>query len=534
MPRHGKTSEARASQRLDSWKKIASYLKRGERTVQRWEREEGLPVHRLAHDKRSSVYAYTDQLDAWRQHRQIEPEAAPRQAPAPQRSIAVLPFSSIGGDQENQIFSDGLAEEILGTLARVDGLKVIARTSAFSFRGKDAHVREVAAALGVRYVLEGSVRRVGNRIRVSVQLADAADGYQIWSELYDRELLDVFAVQEEITEAVVEILRVRLAPQSRAHGPASPEAYHALLNARCHDLNGRAPENTMRALEYCDRAISLDPGYAAAHARRSLCLLSAGQQGWKPLREALPLARAAAQAALELDPTVPEAHYLLAIVAATFDYDWKAALRHYRRSEPEDTGIAATCAQTLLLPLRRFDESRRAMDRALSADPFSKYPRFILAQTLLATGSYERARRELDALLALHGSGFEPYFGLGILLTLQTRTDEAIAILERGIECARWFAPIHGLLAANYRRAGNASKADALIQELGSSEIGDIARGYYFVVAREPERAGEEFQKVLDRRHFAASIIAYNPLCAEFRRSAPGRSLLAQMNLAAG
>jgi tetratricopeptide (TPR) repeat protein len=364
-----------------------------------------------------------------------------------------------------------------------------------------------------------------------VQLADAADGYQVWSERYERELVEVFAVQEEITQAVVQVLEVKLAPRSRARGPASPEAYHALLNARYHHLNGRAPESTVRALEYCDRAIALDPGYAAAYARRALCLFAAAQQGLKSVHEALPVARAGAQKALELDATVPEAHCLLAVVAATFDFDWKAALHHYRLAEPEDTGMAAICAQTLLLPLRRFEESIREMERSLAADPFSKYPRFILAQTLLAAGAYGRARRELDALLELHDDDFEPYLGLGTLLTAQGRTEEAIAILEKGVDVARWFTPLQGLLAANYRRIGARSRADAVMARLQSTDTADIARGYYHVVGHEFDHAGEAFQRVLDRRHFAASIIAYNPLCTKFRRSAPGRRLLRQMHL---
>ena len=210
-------------------------------------------------------------------------------------SVAVLPFINISADKDNEYFSDGLAEEILNALTRFPDLKVTARTSAFSFRGKDLDIRKIGEALGVRTVLEGSVRRAGNRIRVTAQLINIADGYQLWSERYDRDMTDIFAVQDEISAAIVDALKVKLAPAKILHPPINLEAYHALLKAR-HAALLLTPETAQLGLAYADEAIALDSGYALAHSVRAQYLFGLAQIGRKPARETLPLARAVARA----------------------------------------------------------------------------------------------------------------------------------------------------------------------------------------------------------------------------------------------
>src|SRR5579863_2101758 len=187
--------------------------------------------------------------------------------PEQQPSIAVLPFANMSADKENEYFSDGLAEEIINELAHVPGLKVIARTSAFAFRGKEQDIRGIAEALGVRTILEGSVRRAGNRIRVTAQLIDAQDGSHLWSERYDRELSDVFAVQDEIAAAIAAALRVKLAvqPSAARHYTPNLASYEAFLKA-WHHLPKYTPESMMRAREYLEQATILDPSYAPAHS----------------------------------------------------------------------------------------------------------------------------------------------------------------------------------------------------------------------------------------------------------------------------
>ena len=224
-------------------------------------------------------------------------------------SIAVLPFANMSRDPDDEYFSDGLAEEILNILTHVPGLKVVARTSSFAFRGKEQDIRRIAEALGVKTILEGSVRRAGNRIRVTAQLINAADGYHIWSQRYDREMTDLFAVQDEIAAAIVAALQVKLSPQASARPRYTPSlpAYEALLRARYFHWKVTA-ESMERAREFYELAISLDPQYALALALYADYLFGRTTVGMTPLREAAPASRAMAQRALELDPSLPEAH----------------------------------------------------------------------------------------------------------------------------------------------------------------------------------------------------------------------------------
>ncbi|MGA2882319.1 MAG: protein kinase, partial [Bryobacteraceae bacterium] len=255
-----------------------------------------------------------------------------------QPSIAVLPFANMSADKEQEYFSDGLAEEIINALVKIPGLKVIARTSAFAFKGQNADVRKIAETLGVAHVLEGSVRRSGNRIRVTAQLITAADGSHLWSERYDRELADVFAVQDEISAAIAEALHTKLSPQAAAKLRYTPKlpAYEALLKAR--HFHWKVTRESMdQARVFYEQAIALDPQYALAKAIYADYLFGRTTVGMTPMREAAPAARAMAQSALELDPSLPEAHVVLGVLAATHDYDWKEAAHRFTLATTDDS-----------------------------------------------------------------------------------------------------------------------------------------------------------------------------------------------------
>ena len=275
-----------------------------------------------------------------------------------QPSIAVLPFANLSADKENEYFSDGLAEEILNALTRVAGLRVIARTSSFAFRGKDQDVRRIAEALDVLTILEGSVRRAGDRIRITAQLINAADGSHLWSDRFDREMTDVFAVQDEISQSIVETLKVKLTARSAAASRQKPnvEAYHAYLKGR-HHLLKLTPDDVSRARSYLEEAIALDPSYAAAYARLAHALQVSAFMGWQAPRDALPLAKAAASRALALDEHEPDAHFVLAMVAGQFEYRlgggatpmssraWVRGRATGRRRRPRIANLAAARAR---------------------------------------------------------------------------------------------------------------------------------------------------------------------------------------------
>jgi len=260
--------------RLDSWKEIAAYLKRGTRTVQRWEREAGLPVHRLQHEKLGSVYAWRAELDAWWKGRGSELEKQPVEDPSALRSIAVLPFADMSREKDQQYFCDGVAEETINRLARVKALHVVSRTSSFRMRALTSDLRELGRRLRVGTVLEGSVRKAGDRLRITVQLADVESGYQRWSGKFDREISDVFAIQDEIAQSVVEALKVDLSANESAALHALPtanlRAYDQYLRGRqCYyEFGQRSMDSAVRLFL---QAISLDSNFAQAYAGLADC-----------------------------------------------------------------------------------------------------------------------------------------------------------------------------------------------------------------------------------------------------------------------
>jgi TolB-like protein len=245
-------------------------------------------------------------------------------------SIAVLPFANMSRDADDEYFSDGLAEEIINALAQIPGLKVIARTSAFAFKGRQEDVRRIAEALGVNNILEGSVRRAGSRIRVTAQLINATDGSHLWSQRYDQEMTDVFALQDEISQAIASALQVKLAgkPVSLHRYRPNLPAYEAYLKARHHVVR-MTPESLLRAKECCEQAMALDPRFALACSELGHCMLGFAFTGM-PAREAMPAVSAAAERALKIDASLPEAHALLAIVAVVYNFDWKEGERRFQ------------------------------------------------------------------------------------------------------------------------------------------------------------------------------------------------------------
>ncbi len=243
-------------------------------------------------------------------------------------SVAVLPFANMSRDPDDEYFSDGLAEELINLLAHVPDLKVTARTSSFAFRGREQDIRRIAESLGVGTILEGSVRRAGSRIRVTAQLINAEDGYHLWSERYDRELTDVFAIQDDIAQAIASALQLKLARKADRHIPSVP-AYEALLKAR-HHWRTYLPEAHARAKEYCEQAIALDPAYGAPHALLGFNYLLATTHSGRTMPDVAPLIRQEALRALELDPFETEPHFLLGAVAAVHDYDWTEAARQFQ------------------------------------------------------------------------------------------------------------------------------------------------------------------------------------------------------------
>jgi TolB-like protein len=339
--------------------------------------------------------------------------------------------------KDQEYFGEGLAEELLHALARVQGLRVAARTSAFALKGMKLDVREIGKTLGVRAVLEGSVRKAGTRLRVTAQLIDAATGMHVWSERFDREERDVFDIQEEISLAIVEHLKVALlAGEKAALGKRSTgdtEAYNLYLKG-LYFVARPNRESIEKALAFFRQALDRDPAFAQAHAGVAFAFASMGAISLAPPTDVFPKAKAAAGKALALDPESALAHAVLATVQYYFDLDWAAAETSFRRVlelNPSES-IARGQYAWLLLSLRRFDEATAEIERALVVDPLMPLVYAWSVGIHGAAGRPEEALRDFEKLMQIDPAIGLAYFHAGVAYLRLGRVDEAIGILERG------------------------------------------------------------------------------------------------------
>jgi TolB-like protein/Tfp pilus assembly protein PilF len=322
-----------------------------------------------------------------------------RDQAADEPSVAVLPFVNMSLDRDNDYFSDGITEELTNALAHVVGLRVASRTSAFTFKGKDLDVGEIGVRLAVKSVVEGSVRKVGSRVRITAQLVDTASGYHLWSETYDRDLADVFALQEEISQAIVRVFSVSVHRPQNIPVVRTPtavvEAYTLYLRGR-HFALKRTIESLQTAIDYFEQAIELDQDYALAYAGIGECYTLRGFEefGDLPPREAMPRARAALERALILDAHVAEGYACRGMLAFLFEYDWSRAERSFQQAIELKPGYALAHAwySLFLSAMGRQDEALTRMNHAEQLDPMS-----VPIQTVVGHCHY-LARRFDDAL----------------------------------------------------------------------------------------------------------------------------------------
>jgi serine/threonine protein kinase/Tfp pilus assembly protein PilF len=463
---------------------------------------------------------------------QVTPLAAGAAKPADQQpSIAVLPFANMSADKENEYFSDGLAEEILNLLAKIPGLKVIARTSSFSFRGKEQDIRKIAETLGVSNVLEGSVRRAGNRLRVTAQLIHAADGTHLWSERYDRDMTDIFAIQDEIGQAISEALQVRLAPRAR---PVNIEAYQNYLKGMYY-LARPVPESLAKAKECFEQALAIDPNYAPAYSGLALYYFVLAAVGIKPAGDMAPLAKAVAEKALAIDPANSEAHSVLATVAGAFDYDWKLAETHHRKAmevEPVLPGVRYDYAMWYLLPMRRFRDAMGQSRLALETDPLSMVLHTGMARSMYGAKQYretiEYARRAMEI-----DPNYHMLWNLMGVAQLQAGfTQEAIASFKRVVELAPWSSAGAWLLAAAYHQAGDREHSQEWVGKLAGPHGHTVWAAFYYATAGEVDAMFEALDGACGQREATLLIFQNLPSFDPYRVDPRFQVLLAKMNLA--
>ena len=324
------------------------------------------------------------------------------------KSVAVLPFVNMSSDVENEYFADGITEEILNALVKFDDLMVTARTSSFVFKGKHEDVREIGRALNVGAVLEGSVRKAGNRVRITAQLVDTADGYHVFSNTYDRVLEDIFAVQDEIARTIAQELRVLL-PAAGTQTPAkvrkpteSSEAYSLYLKG-LHCWNQWTPKTTQEALQHFHDALSLDPDFALAHTGVARCYTYLGATGRTRSEEAYPAAQEAAQRAIELNPEIAESHVSLGLVRLFYDWDLagaRSSLEHAIELNP-GSAEARQWAGSCYMALGDVDKLLETAQVAASLDPLSMLTLDALGRANLIAGRPEESLIHYDRALEI-------------------------------------------------------------------------------------------------------------------------------------
>ena len=511
-------SEIPSESRLDSWKEIALYLHRDVTTVQRWEKQEGMPVHRHLHHKRGSVYALSSELDAWRQSRKLrldEVQEPVLEAPAdldgqqttvpggrrwfvlsaavvilaalltlvyvatrsragdvgrPKiRSLAVLPLQNLSGDPSQDFIADGMTEELIGRLSRIHGLRVISRTSSMHFKNTQLALPEIARMLAVDAIVEGSLVREGQQIRVHAQLIRAATDEHIWAGEYQRNYESILEVQGEVARSIVEQIALNLSPEERARlvsgRPVDPQAYENYLKGRYY-FSQRTEDALHKSIASFQQAITSDPGYAPAYSGLAEAYAMLGFRGGLPSKDALSGAKKAALKAIELDNLLAEPHASLAFIAETYDWDWPGAEREYKQALELNPSYAQAhnWYAGYLTYTGRFNEGIAEAMRARELDPLSLPLNNALAGRLLAGGRY----------------------------------DEALGQVQRTLELDDHFAPAHQTLGWIYLHSGKQKEAIREFQhalELSGAEDTDIQLDLGFACAVSGQR--EEARRIL-------------------------------------
>ena len=465
------------------------------------------------------------------------PAAAERKAP----SIAVLPFSDMSPARDQEYFCDGIAEELITTLARLRAVRVASRTSSFQFKGQAADVREIAARLNVDTVLAGSVRKAGTRLRISVELVNSADGYHLWSERYDRELDDIFAIQDDIARAIIDQLEVTL-----VGSPGGPlvkrqtddlEAYNLYLQGRYYWAR-RYPGFLQKALRAFEQAIELDPAFAAAHAGLADAYNILGFYGLLSPADALAKAREAADRAMALDDGLAEAHQARGFAFFIFEWNYDAGEREYRRAIAlnPDWAFARTQLGWWLCWLGRFEEGLTEARLARDLEPGAPLVGMYGAAALYDARRYEEALAECQRVSELDPSFVVPMWLDAWIQAALGNTDAAVRSAEKAVDLARRQSFYLGVLGQTYARAARRSDAEAIRRELADRAEREYVSPLLFAqisaALGEIDATLAWLERAVEARAALVQRVAVDPLFDGVRADARFVALLDRVGLA--
>jgi eukaryotic-like serine/threonine-protein kinase len=496
------------------------------------ERALGKALARVPADRFTSAGAFAEAL--------VRPDVV---QPEP-RSVAVLPFLNLSADPENEYFVDGVTEDVIAHLSKIRALKVISRTSVMPFRKRDQGLREIATRLGVETLLEGSVRRVGQRVRIVAQLIDAESDRHLWAETYDRELTDIFAIQSDVALHIAAALETGLSPDERTRIGKAPtndlEAYHLYLKGR-HCALRYTEEGIRQAHEHYELAVAKDATYALAYVGTAFGYVQIGLghgAGLLSSDDAYRLAGEAVAKALRLDGSLADAHSLLGFLKVTVDFDWTGAEREFKLALDlnPSSAIAYGMYALALSAQERYDEAITMQQRAKELDPLAPVISSDLASTLLRAGRHDEAAQEAKRLLAV-----EPRFPMGhstlgwAYLNLGSR-DEGFAELERAVALSPGNTIFLAQLGEAYALAGRVQEARDVLRQLEELSrqryVSPYHMAYVYTGLGEREQAMDLLERAYEARAGGIYGIKGSFLFTPLRSHPRFAALLKRMNLA--
>jgi serine/threonine-protein kinase len=462
-------------------------------------------------------------------------------SPGSQKSIAILPFTDVSQERELDYLCDGIAEEIINALTRVEGLRVVARTSAFSFKGKNQDMRDIGRALSVGVLLEGSVRKAGNKLRITAQLINASDGYHLWSERFDREMEDVFAIQDEITLSIVDKLKITLLGEEKAalvkRYTDDVEAYNLYLKGRFF-WNKRTETGYLKGLEYFRQAIDKDPRYAVPYAGIADCYDLLGWYGYLAPQEAFPRARAAAEKALELDGTLAEAHASMGWISVNWDWEWATAEREYKRALELNPSYATAHQwySEYLTYMGRHDESIAEGKKALELDPLSLIINNDLGQVYYFARRYDEAIVQLRKTVEMDPDFVIAHFFLALAYGQKLMFDEALREAREAMNLVgESDTLILTQLGIIHSYSGNEDDArrilGRLIELADEKYVSPFRVALIYMGLGEIDRAFEWLEKAYEERDHWIETLKVNPALDTIRADDRYNSLLEKTGL---
>jgi len=455
-------------------------------------------------------------------------------------SIAVLPFRDMSPQKDQDYFCEGMAEELINALTKIEGLHVAARTSAFQFKGKDLNVRKIGEELEVKTVLEGSVRKAENRLRITAQLINISDGYHLWSEKYDRDIEDIFAIQDEISLAIVDNLKLKLIRKEKAQlmkrYTEDQEAYTLYLKGR-YFWNRRYEGGLQKAIEYFQKAIEKDSIFVLAYAGIADCLCVMGLYDWIPPKEAYPNAKAATLRALEIDNTLPEAHASLGWIKMFYDWDWAAAEKAFKRAIELNPNYATAHEwyATFLAPMGRFDEAISELKKAQELDPLSLIIHAIGGYVYSFAGLVDKAIECCHKTIEMDPNFMLAYFFLGNAYSWNSLWKEAISAFQK-LAALSGDSPLAlGFLGFAYGMGGQKAEAQKILDRLNRlSKDGDAFPFFKLTVhigLGDRVQALEWLEKAYDEKESMLAFIKFWPLFDSLRQESRFKALLKKMRL---